>query len=74
MTADDDLANELGAAVLEVPCPYKNCPAGTGSRCRIKSVYAMNEYGLKERVKGGNVARHVHYVRYRRAKAEGVID
>lgn len=69
----EDLKNELGAAILEVSCPYKNCPAGKGAKCRTKSHYAMVG-GVKERVKGGNERDSVHYVRYKKAKEEGVID
>lgn len=74
MTNDhEDLKNELGAAVLEVPCPYKNCPAGKGAKCRTKAHYQMVN-GVKQKVKGGNERDDVHYVRYKKAKKEGVID
>lgn len=69
MPRDDDLKNELGAAVLEVPCPYKNCPAGKGAKCRTKAVLNMHN----EIVKGGKERDSVHYVRYRKARGEGVI-
>ena len=64
-----DLKNELGAAILEVPCPYKNCPAGRGAKCRTKSI--RNMHG--EIVKGGNERDSVHVVRYKKAVEEGVI-
>lgn len=70
----EDIKNASGAAVLKVPCPYKHCPAGKGAKCRTKSVYAENEYGVTERVKGGNERDSVHHVRYKKAKAEGVIQ
>lgn len=69
----EDLKNEHGAAILEVPCPYKNCPAGRGAVCRTKRHYAMVN-GVKECVKGGNVCDSVHHVRYKKAKEEGVLD
>lgn len=66
----DELKNELGAAILEVSCPYKNCPAGKGSKCRTKAI--RNMHG--DVVKGDNVRDSVHHVRYKKAKAEGAID
>lgn len=69
MTDLQDIENELGAKVLEVPCPYKNCPAGKGAKCRTKAI--RNMHG--EIVKGGNERDSVHHVRYKKAKEEGVI-
>lgn len=68
-TSTADLKNELGAAILEVPCPYADCTAGRGAKCRTKSVYNMHG----ERVKGGNERDSVHHVRYKAAKEAGVL-
>lgn len=67
-----ELKNEHGAAILEVPCPYKNCSAGKGAECRTKRHYAMVN-GVKELVKGGNERDSVHYVRYKKAVESGVL-
>lgn len=65
----DELQNEFGAAVLEVPCPYKNCPAGYGAKCRTKARFDNNG----NIAKGGNIRDSVHHSRYKKAKEKGEI-